>query len=457
MAGKLKIVFINIGVLLMLLVLMEGGAYVALDLLGYEPGAGAVKIEEVLPKEVVDESEQFIASAQISEDWRAYDRSGGRKFQSYTMYGNAEWRSPTLNVDGRGVRLNGARNEDATAKKKGRTVEIWVFGSSSLFGTGTVADNDTLPAHLERVLNVRYPGFRVRVLNFGVAGYVLTQELLRFKFELRKGKPDVVVTFNGANDVIAAFIDSIETSPVVHDTLSYYWRFHNEKRFLNWPVLKEWGQAIFPYTSHGIEVVFFWIELRRARADVDAWKADMIARIKRQRRNLSSNIGREHKLFELNLQSFVHLAQNACVDVVLTHQPYVYASTKKLMRWEQSLIESSNLTDISEEQVSALDSVPAYLVGQKPALDRKEFRRSYLGHIAITEKIARRYGAGFVDGQKIVDRVDGPVYYDPVHLTALAHRVLADAIGDEILKTSAVFSDRPGKPPCGSAGLPGTE
>ncbi|MEM6935338.1 MAG: SGNH/GDSL hydrolase family protein [Pseudomonadota bacterium] len=82
------------------------------------------------------------------------------------------------------------------------THNIWMAGGSTVWGTGA-RDDHTLPSALARSLAQR--GLNARVLNLGESGYVSGQSQLRVLRRLEsEPAPDLVVFYDGVNDVYAA-------------------------------------------------------------------------------------------------------------------------------------------------------------------------------------------------------------------------------------------------------------
>jgi lysophospholipase L1-like esterase len=83
----------------------------------------------------------------------------------------------------------------------GEAPEVWFFGGSALFGIGQ-RDEHTIPSEVARIAAGQ--GVPVRVRNFGASGYVNWQEvLLLSRLVVERGAPDLVVFYDGANDVAA--------------------------------------------------------------------------------------------------------------------------------------------------------------------------------------------------------------------------------------------------------------
>ena len=80
-------------------------------------------------------------------------------------------------------------------------LRVAVLGGSSVFGW-LVADDDTVPAALERELTRRRPDRVPNVLNLGVEGYRFQQELELAERLVPELAPDVLVLLHGVNDAI---------------------------------------------------------------------------------------------------------------------------------------------------------------------------------------------------------------------------------------------------------------
>ena len=103
------------------------------------------------------------------------------------------------------IRINemGFRDRERRYDKPADVVRIAVLGNSWTEALQVPLEK-TYEAVLEQLLNERgcFPGDRVEVLNFGVAGYSTAQELLLLQQEVWKYHPDVVLlAFYSARDV----------------------------------------------------------------------------------------------------------------------------------------------------------------------------------------------------------------------------------------------------------------
>lgn len=103
-----------------------------------------------------------------------------------------------VNVDKEGFRIS--HRKDLRLDDDG--IAVYVFGGSTTFGY-RLADDSTIPAHLERRLSVLYPENKINVFNFGRAYYYSTQELAFLLQLLRNGHtPDVAIFIDGLNETL---------------------------------------------------------------------------------------------------------------------------------------------------------------------------------------------------------------------------------------------------------------
>ncbi|MEJ2716318.1 MAG: discoidin domain-containing protein [Deltaproteobacteria bacterium] len=109
--------------------------------------------------------------------------------------------------------------KDVPLDKPADEYRVFVTGGSVVYGRGPVPPADavteyyevtfrwTIPHIMEKLLNAdprvreKIGGKKVRVINAGVAGHVIQNDLMRYLAKLRLYKPDLVVSLDGANEV----------------------------------------------------------------------------------------------------------------------------------------------------------------------------------------------------------------------------------------------------------------
>src|SRR5262249_54590414 len=107
----------------------------------------------------------------------------------------ANYRSGTVNTNERGFRGGAVTSPKPVGRRR-----IVVLGGSAVFGTGASSDEATFPARLQAALRAR-SGREVEVVNGGAPAYVSGQELARLIYEVVDLEPDVVIVYDGFNDL----------------------------------------------------------------------------------------------------------------------------------------------------------------------------------------------------------------------------------------------------------------
>lgn len=203
-ASVLRDLWLMVGITLLILV--------ALELIA----RGVFYVRDVATNgsfEFVDES--LRADVYRGQDWAAgYWREEARTVQTtrsdwhpYVYFRRSPFHGDYINVDQKGVRATW--NE--TPAPSPTQIKITVLGGSALWGTGA-RDDFTIPSALSKKLAAN--NIDTFVTNLGEGGYVSTQELLTLLLELRQGNvPDVVIFYDGANDIFSAFQQGVAGIP----------------------------------------------------------------------------------------------------------------------------------------------------------------------------------------------------------------------------------------------------
>ena len=143
----------------------------------------------------------FEATAWAADYWIGHEKEEAVQWAPYVYVRNPTFDAPHHSVDRLGHRVT---PQQAPAAPGERTVRVFFMGGSTTFGWFQRADH-TIPADAARRLQTLLGNTaRVEVTNFGVPGHTFTQEILELILQLRSGaRPDVVVFYDGINDVMA--------------------------------------------------------------------------------------------------------------------------------------------------------------------------------------------------------------------------------------------------------------
>lgn len=91
---------------------------------------------------------------------------------------------------------------------------IVAFGSSSTYGVGASDGRSSYPAQLAILLTERYPNAGFVVLNKGVSGNVVADNMARLRRDVLAAKPDLVIWQVGTNDALYGWVPEEITSAV---------------------------------------------------------------------------------------------------------------------------------------------------------------------------------------------------------------------------------------------------
>src|SRR6266571_3319898 len=165
---------------------------------------GGYRVQGALRRAVASATRAQVPHPYADQPWFAAYQAEYRfamQWEPYLYWRHAPQRGRYINVDS-----VGHRRTVQSVPLSGAVRHVLFLGGSAMWGLGA-RDEMTIPSLVAARLAER--GVRdVAVTNFGETGYVFTQELFQLELELRRGgRPDVVVFYDGFNDIAAAVID----------------------------------------------------------------------------------------------------------------------------------------------------------------------------------------------------------------------------------------------------------
>ncbi len=168
---------------LFLLGVIELGAMVALRF--WDPS----RVEQLSH----DDQPVYRSEPWAREYWAEEGASQKFAYQSYVGWRQIPFSGKTITIDAE------MHRKTANATCDGKDPMIWMFGGSTMWGTGS-PDWDTIPSALAGIL--AKSGTPVCVRNFGQTGWRNTQELIELELELKRTqrRPDLVIFYDGFND-----------------------------------------------------------------------------------------------------------------------------------------------------------------------------------------------------------------------------------------------------------------
>ena len=198
------------------------------------------------------------------------------------------------------VHVNGAgfRGPEMADRKPEGVVRIISVGGSTTFDFQVTGDEKAWPARLEHYLGQYNSKSRAEVINAGVGGYRVIDNLIRLQMELHEIHPDIIILYHAHNDLFAVL----------------NWRPEQGTERPNRP-----GQIqpAAPWTGWLRRHSLLYTKLSQR------WKLRWAPRIRgalggqRSEPDWSLVLARGAESFERDLASFVVVAQNMGIQVVL--------------------------------------------------------------------------------------------------------------------------------------------
>jgi lysophospholipase L1-like esterase len=98
--------------------------------------------------------------------------------------------------------IKAALDRTSSRIQSGKSLTIVAMGSSSTLGVGASTPALSYPGRLEQELRQRFPGVEIRVVNHGIGGQDVPEELTRLGRDVIAEHPDLVVWQLGTNAVL---------------------------------------------------------------------------------------------------------------------------------------------------------------------------------------------------------------------------------------------------------------
>jgi len=334
------------------------------------------------------------------------------KGNSYEYANNAGFRDP----------------REILLEKPADEYRVFMTGGSTAYGLGAIGEaapamgwyaiphRETISHAMEMILNATAPmdGKKIRVYNTAVWGYAYQHNLMRYLAKLRRYNPDLVISFDGANELPAV------------SRLTADWDYFREGQFNN--ILRE----IYAYNRPGLAsyltlwlknntflMTYLWAgrdlfqelnpEVRKHPGVASQTKStgnDTRLSVEEASRLLDRNIGTVVRIVE----DYSSVLKNDSVPHILALQPWFYSSKKPLHEKEKLL---AAMTGFREYYGVPSDRVYKLLIDK------------------IGENAANK-GYFVVDFSDYFDDVSEWVFTDWCHLTAGANYLVAKELSNLI-------------------------
>lgn len=184
---------ISVSLLVLLLVVTELGSTALLSLIQGTQGVSAHQHLRPNPHQSYFRNKPWAV-----EFWKETSLASPKAFSPFVMWRRNPFHGKYVNVEPDGLR----RTVNPSCTPEAR--QIWIFGSSTLWGTGA-RDDETIPSYFSSEYAKAIGP--VCVTNFGEAGWVNTQSVIQLELALKRAQrpPDLVLFDDGYSDVFVTY------------------------------------------------------------------------------------------------------------------------------------------------------------------------------------------------------------------------------------------------------------
>jgi lysophospholipase L1-like esterase len=261
---------------------------------------------------------------------------------------------------------------------------IVCMGGSTTQGNG----DGGYPARLLKLLQERFPGESIEVLNAGCFFYTTQHCIIYYLAYLQDLKPDLCIMFEASNDLVTSFtMPPFASSPYRQD----YGHFYGALARLRYPVSFEKFLSSFFYADLLTPVVtpMFFAEFKSQHA------------------------------YRRNLETLITMCRVNGVSLILANQAHRFSST--------------NNTYTSDADVNILKFMQALLIDEKHYADEKSWYTGMEAFNRIARQTANKFSIPFVD-QAAAFKGKRELFRDYVHLTPEGTALQARLFFNEIVQ-----------------------
>jgi lysophospholipase L1-like esterase len=159
--------------------------------------------------------------------WEEFTLSHHVLYRDYVLWRRGPFTGKFVNINSDGIRVTPGADCGANSYK------VFTFGGSTMWGTGA-PDWGSIPGYLQADFNALKRG-PVCVVNFAESAYVSTQGVIQLMLELQSGNiPDLFVSYEGANDVYAAYQSGRSTHQNSNQIADRLNKAKNSPQFITW-------------------------------------------------------------------------------------------------------------------------------------------------------------------------------------------------------------------------------
>jgi len=272
---------------------------------------------------------------------------------------------PEANQHKKTININseGFRGPEIIKIKQEETKRIFLMGGSTMMSLRATSDGTTIPGYVQDFFDSKND-MNVQIINAGISSFTSTQELELLKKKILQFNPDIIVVYDGTNDIASSLgykpgKESLRS--VLADVLNRYFPFWETPIVIN--------HIISPN------------EITKIKFD-------------------DSDIDKKVKLWKGNLENICNIGEENNFETLIILQPIVGSGTKKLTPYEEEQFEKFDHSKV----------IPAY---QKFADELNNLKNGC---------------AKVEDFRNIFDEVEHTVFFDNAHVGIKSNKIVAEKI-----------------------------
>ncbi len=331
------------------------------------------------------------------------DKLIGSQWEPYAYWRAAEFRGEYFNISKRGLRKtwNTIENTDEGSSQ----YRIFMFGGSTMFGRGS-PDDMTIPSIVSKKLYEK--GIIASVTNFGQLGYINTQELISLVREIESGNyPDIVIFYDGMNDVFSTYVEKRPGVPVMDRFLKYSHENRNHGRKVS--IVEYFKNS----TSIGrlAKIIGIYFTEKESRKEInieDKWiQKEVFSLVRDNKQNKSDKELAKNLLaaYERNIKIIKSIADKFKFKVIFY--------------WQPTIFEKNYLTEYEEKQ--------------KKIFSRMEGFHKAVYYTVRQSELPENYPEEFRNISLIFTNHKEPLFLDVVHTGPSANFHIAEKMVFDII------------------------
>lgn len=239
------------------------------------------------------------------------------------------------------------------------------------------------PEHLRELLRKKYPHLKIEEFNGGVYFYSTQHSIIQYLFHLKRLDPDLIIFFEGVNDLIMSFtLPPFSSSPFREDYGHFYGALANIR---------------YPRSFEEFLLEFFYADVRRSHP-----KPTTFSDFKSQ------------YSFRRNLETIIEITRCEGIPLILSNQAHC-------------------LSEKNGSDLNFFGYLNQFLVDDEHYADEKSWYEGQELFNRITKETAEKFSIPFVD-QVPAFKGKREYFKDPYHMTEEGRKLKARLFFEKIVK-----------------------